>query len=226
MTTFYVLKDPKADDGDELGLAVTDFVDADPVNRGSALECPVCHGAITMLPWLPPYRAELEFWGKEAGDIAFGTGYELLVSDRFARLFRDVGLVGLSGFEKVEIVRTRSFGKTKRIKPSGEYLVVRVALSRATVDDRASEIVRDDSSPWCDECHQGGVIKRWKRIVIEENTWGGEDLFRPRGLTGRIMASERYREFHVANRINSGLLIEASQYAHDFYPWEVKKSSG
>jgi hypothetical protein len=54
---------------------------------------------------------------------------------------------------------------------------------------------------------------------------GGEDLFQPRGLN-QTMTSERYREFHLTNKINNGLLIEASQYAHDFYPWEAKQSSG
>jgi len=133
--------------------------------------------------------------------------------------------VGLSIFEQVEAVKTKSYGKTRRIKPPGDYLVVRVARSRAAVDDRASGMVRENPAQLCDECRGAGIIKRWKRIVIEEDTWGGEDLFHPRGLPGAILTSERYREFHLANRINNGLLIEASQYAHDFYPWEVKGSS-
>jgi len=72
MAAFYVLTDPKAEDANTLGLAVTDFVQADPVNVGVALRCSVCNRFITGLPWLPPYRAELEFWGKEAGDSPSG----------------------------------------------------------------------------------------------------------------------------------------------------------
>jgi hypothetical protein len=212
---FYVLDDPEVEDGQEPQLAVTDFVEADPVNRGSPPLCPVCHEPIGMLPWLPPYRAELQFWGREAGDIAIGFGSgEILVSDRFRLLWERARLVGLSGFEKVEVVKTRSYGKKKGIKPSSDYYYVAIARSRAAVDDEASELVRPQGLA-CQECRRGDP--EWaKRIVLEKNTWSGEDIFYVRGLPGRIMTSERYRDFHVENEINNGILIEASQYSFDW----------
>jgi len=195
-------------------LAVTYFVEADPANIGSGRLCPVCGGPVSMLPWLPPYRAELEFWGAEAGDIAFGTGDELLVSERFRQLWGEAGLEGLSGFERVDIVKTKSYGKKKGIKPSGDYYMVRIARSRAAVDEEASELVRPKGRH-CEEC-RGGDPEWAKRIVLEENTWTGEDIFYARGLPGRIMTSERYRDLHVQNEINNGILIEASEYSFDW----------
>jgi len=222
--SFYVLDNPKTQKQEEHGLAITDFISVDPVNTGSAPLCPMCHQPIGMLPWLPPYRAELEFWGSEAGDIAFGSGNELVVSERFRQLYLNAGLVGLSGFDRVEVVRTRSYGRKKRIKPAGDYYVVRIARGRGAIDQRASELVRE-GGPICEECREGGIggiVKRVKRIVLEENTWSGEDIFYPRGLS-IIMTSERYRDFHMQNKINNGLLVEAPQFSFDYYPWETAK---
>jgi hypothetical protein len=215
---FYVLDDPEVEEGQEPQFAVTDFVKADPVNRGSAPLCPVCHEPIGMLPWLPPYRAEVEFWGNEAGDIAF-FGSELLVSHPFRCLWEQAGLVGLSGFEKVEVVKTRSYGKKKGIKASSDYYYVAIARSRAAVDDEASDLFRPKGR-YCKECG-GGDPERAKRIVLQENSWSGEDIFYARDLPGRIMTSERYRDFHIENEINNGILIEASQYSFD---WRLGES--
>jgi len=210
---FYVLESPDLGEEQEPRLAVTDFVPEDPVNRGDPQLCPVCQKPIGMLPWLPPYRVELEFWGREPGDIAFFGG-ELLISHRFQHLWKQARLVGLSGFERAEVVKTKSYGKKKGIKPLGDYYMVRIARSRAAVDDEASELVRPQGLA-CQECRRGDP-ERAKRIVIEENTWSGEDIFYARGLPGRIMTSERYRGFHIENKINNGILIEASEYDFDW----------
>ena len=217
---FYVLDSPELEEGQEPHLAVTDFLKSDPVNRGKGFDCPLCGKQMGMLPWLPPYRVELEFWGKEAGDIAF-FGASLLVSDRFKGRWEQAGLIGLSGFHPVEIVRTKSCGKRKDIKPPGNYYYVEIARSKAAIDEVASGLVREGKEQPCEECRAArGVIKRTRRIVIEEGTWSGEDIFYLRGLSGTIITSERYREFHISNKINNGLLIPAEEYNFDFYPWE------
>ena len=218
---FYVLRNPEVEEGQEPQFAVTDFLKSDPVNRGSGLLCPLCHKPVGMLPWLPPYRAELQFWGKEAGDIAFGPGDELLVSERFIQLWRQAGLCGLGGFDKVEVVKTKNCGRKKRgLKPAGNYHVVKMARSRAAIDDAASGLIREGEGRACEECRARGIIKRARRVVLEEETWSGEDVFYARGLSGTIIVSERYRDFHIANRINNGLLIQANEYGFDSYPWE------
>jgi len=211
---FYILRSPTLGQPEAEGLAVTDFLPLDPVVLADAPLCPVCGKPVGMLPWLPPHRVQLEFWANEPGDIAFGTGDDLLLSERFRQMYEQVGLVGLSGFDSVEVVRTKRYGKRKGIKPSGNYYLVRIARSRAAVDDKASELVRPKGR-YCEEC--GGGDPEWaKRIVLRENTWSGEDIFYARGLPGRIMTSERYRDFHVENKINNGILIDASEYGFDW----------
>src|SRR5690349_12076663 len=76
-------------------------------NRGDADRCPKCGGFITMLKWLPPFRVELEVFGKALGDVAFGTGDDLILSERFLEAWTREGLKGLHDVTPVEIVRVK-----------------------------------------------------------------------------------------------------------------------
>ena len=211
---FFALVSPRGTGG----RAVTDFSEAEPVHRGEAPRCTSCGGFVGMLPWLPPYRAELEVWGNEYGDIAFAPANELLVSERFATLYRAESLTGLEGFGEVEIHRVIRRGGSKLRRPPPKYYCVHIVRSRAAINQAASEFIHERPIR-CDECRVGS-IKRWSKIVMEERTWSGEDLFFARGLPGTIMTSERFKEFFGRNRMNNGILVAAAAYSHDFYPWE------
>src|SRR6218665_3433115 len=84
-----------------------DVEKAEPVNRADAPRCPRCGDIIGLLTWRAPYRVELELHGEELGDFIRSTGYERLISERFAEAFRAEGLTGLEGFHPVEVVRVR-----------------------------------------------------------------------------------------------------------------------
>ena len=86
------------------------------------------------------------------------------------------------------------------------------------VDDRASGI--DYESRWtCEECRIGHM-KRLRTLVLEPNTWSGEDVFIPRGLPGTIVTSERFKQFCDRHAFTNCLLIPAERYHFDFFPWE------
>ncbi len=210
---FYVLRKP-----DEDKLGVTEFLPLEPHNTAEAPLCQACGNVLGMLPWLPPYKAELEYWGRTSGDIAFGPGCELLVSEKFKETFEKHKLTGLSNFASVQIVKVKTHNKTfpKKIPP---YYCVNIARSKAAIDHKSSGLVLDE--PWvCNMCHIGGVIKRTKKIVLETNTWSGEDIFFARGLPGTIITSERFKDFFDIIGIKSGVLTKASQYQFNHYPWE------
>jgi hypothetical protein len=197
------------------GPGVTDFVDANPVNRGEAPKCPSCGRFISGLVWLPPYRAVLEVWGKEYGDIAFFMDV-LLISKRMADLYRTEGLSGLQGFDEVEIVKVIRRGGSRLRTPPPPYYCVTIARSRATIDVAASGLVLREPYT-CNEC-RGGLIVRTERVVLEEGTWSGEDIFIARGLPGTILTSERFKAFFDKYHINNGILVDAVEYSFDFYP--------
>ncbi|MGZ3458739.1 MAG: hypothetical protein ACXU86_09555 [Archangium sp.] len=116
------------------------------------------------------------------------------MSDRFARAYREEGLTGLEGFHPVEVVRVRR--KRRGPKPSHipHYLAVTARYGRAAVDLAHSRIRYADEPPTCEEC-RNATKNAIHGFTLEPGTWDGKDIFRPRGLTGRLVVSERFVRF-------------------------------
>jgi hypothetical protein len=160
---------------------------------------------------------ELTVWGSEYGDVAFGPSDELLVSERFADLYKSQGLSGLEGFHKVKIVKVKRRGDSRLRDSPPKYFCVEVKRSRAAIDIAASGLVLE-APPTCDEC-RSGLVMRTVGVVLEKGTWSGEDIFIARGLGGTILASERFKAFFDKYHVNNGVLVDARKYSFDFYPW-------
>lgn len=111
---FYALLSPKLSETRE----ITDFIQADPVNLGEAPKCPVCDQYLGMLSWLPPHRAVLEIYDVVFGDIAFGTGNSLLISERFKEIIKSKGITGFNRFDPVEIVKVKKHSIIKEKPPN------------------------------------------------------------------------------------------------------------
>lgn len=211
---FYCLTRPRS--GENAGD--TEFTSTDPVHLGRASTCPTCGACTSLLPWHPPHRASIEAWSAHWGDIAFGPGSELLVSERFKTLYEEVGLRGLEGFDLVEIVRVK---RRRKESPRGQpppYYCVRAVQSHTVIDQKASEFVWE-RPPTCRTCRSGQVLKRWSRIIFDNATWQGEDIFIPRGLNARF-TSQRFKELSEMHRISGAILVPAEAYADDFYVGE------
>lgn len=210
---FFVLKNPKAGNG----IAVTDFLPIDGSVTGDAPQCAKCGKFLGMRPLLPPIRVELETWGTECGDIAFGPGDEILMSVRVRDCFREFGLTGIIDLGPVEIVNVNSHRKLRGNVSS--YRCCRVSRSRAVIDDVKSDLQTEE--PWaCEECRIGGIIKRGSHFVLENGSWSGEDIFFARGLPGIIMTSERFAVFCQQSDVLNAQLFPAGEFAFDYYPWE------
>ena len=88
-------------------------------------------------------------------------------------------------------------------------------LSNTRIDLEASGVEMQGPVA-CDTC-RSGVLLRHKRVVVDEGTWTGEDLFYARGLSGLIITSERFAEWFRKNKINTGVLVPAQEFATDFH---------
>jgi hypothetical protein len=55
-------------------------------------------------------------------------------------------------------------------------------------------------------------------FAIEEASWNGDDVFRPRGLTGMIVVSERFERFVTQHGYTNMELTPTEKYVLDFYP--------
>ena len=218
MSIFYVFKRPEVSDRDD---ADTEVWHTDAM-RGEAPVCPVCKEPLGSLRLLPPIYMTLELLGHYFGDVVFvGGSSQLLFSARLQQHFVRHQFVGLSDFVPVTISDVRS----KKRKLKGEcpiYYLSSVSWGHVTVDTKSSEF-EWETGPECPECRRGNLIKRWSRIVIEPGTWTGEDIFRPRNLPGTILVTARFRDMYQDYGFRNGVFLPASEYSHDFYPWEKEK---
>ncbi len=185
-----------------------------PYNLSEDPHCPRCGEGLGALTWLPPYRVELELHGEEPGDYFRGPGYERIVSERFAESFRAEGLTGLEGFHPVEVARVRSMRKRTR-KPITvpRYYVVWPCFGRAAVDLVLNR-VRFSPLPSCTECRSTG-IDAVHGFVLEPGTWAGEDVFRPRGMQGDVVVSERFKDFVELHGLTNMVLTPTEQFVWD-----------
>jgi hypothetical protein len=217
--SFFILEEPKPGSPQDKAHG-THALKEEGFNVGPAPLCPGCGGFIGLLQWLPPFRVELETWGKEFGDVMH-TGDELLVSEQFKETYTRAGLTGLLAFEPVEVIKVKRHRKFMGDPP--RYFMADVVRSETTVDVEASGKEWDGGEEACPVCfhRKGGTFLRQKRVVIKPETWTGHDIFHARG-GARFVASKRMKEICEANRIKNAVWIPASEYEVDFYPSEAK----
>jgi hypothetical protein len=204
---FFVLEN------DMHGRCDTQFSETDPVNRGDTSYCPLCGSSIGMLAWLPPYRVELELYGKEFGDFVEGPGYDFLISERFAEAFRADGLTGLLGFHPADVTHVRRRGNKSKALLVPRYLAVTACFGRGAVDDTRSRLRRNKPVA-CTECRTTG-IDSIHGLVLEPGSWHGEDVFRPRGARGHILVSERFVQFAQRHGLTNMKLTPAGTFTWD-----------
>ena len=200
--------------GKVYGEATTDFVQAEPFNTGTDEDnCPACGGPVGMWSWEPPLRVELETWGSHFGDMAFGPGGDILISERFKDLWLKSGLMGLEGFDPVEIVKVVRRGKRFKDSPPA-YVRVMPQRSQAALDFVASGMQWvKPPSPRCDVCREGGIKKGWERIVLEEEP--RENICTVRGF-GEVLVDEHFKRFVEENGLLNCPLVPAEEAAHWF----------
>jgi len=191
---------------------------------GPALRCPHCGGFVSALTWQPPFQGELELHGKAFGDLIKCSGDDLLVSEHFAAAFTAEGLTGLNGFHPVEILRVRRRHRKTQQGAPPRYLAVTAAYGKPALDLGRSRL--HTSAPvTCGWCRETGV-DAIDGLALEEGTWSGEDVFRPRGLSGIILVSERFMRFAQRHACSHFSFIPIDKYVWDplghFYPWEQR----
>ena len=164
-----------------------------------------------MLPWQPPYRAKLS--SRKYPDFLWGSGFDLIVSGRFKQLYEAANLSGIRQFSgPVEIVKVGRLPAFEVTPPPPEYYNIDIQHGAASLDDRASGAIRGVVlCPYC-RPDTDGV----KRVILEEGSWNGADLFYAYGLLGVILTSERFRLLVVENSLSNAELVPADQYRFQF----------
>jgi hypothetical protein len=200
------------------GDAETCFSEQKGYRQGDAARCPVSGAAVSMLTWLPPFRVELELYGKHFGDLALDVGNSFLVSQKFRQAYYQDGLTGLVGFDPVEVTKVKIKSRRKIQSRPPMYFRVSVMRGQAALDMAASGFEWVEP-PTCPQCRTGN-IKRWKRLALEPATWTGEDAFLPWG-SNSIVVSQRFKDACERHRIKNAVFTSAEEAGHDFYPGET-----
>jgi hypothetical protein len=163
---------------------------------------------------LPPIKFEIEIQGKALGDLVFGPGGSVLVSEKFRGKYESHGLRGIETFQPVEIEKIK---KGKRFLPSRADFF-QIAITRAArIDIEKSGL---EEPPECHECLTSDKIKRIKRIVLERDSWQGEDLFIPFGLKPTVLVSQKFKDFCDREKISNVVSVPTEGFSFDFFPWE------
>ncbi|MBK9266729.1 MAG: hypothetical protein IPM54_43955 [Polyangiaceae bacterium] len=181
---FYAMGEP----GDDWTYKTT-FYRMEPKHTGDAQTCPQCHGYVGMLPWLPPYNAEVVAYGKALGDVVLGSSDDLLVSARFREAWETSNLRGLE-FSPVERLRVRPARLGR--KPH-TYFHAEARLFGTQVDVERSRIEREEPIQ-CHKCKYGRLILSIRGFAIDEKSWTGEDIFAAWGMPGTVVVTDRVRQ--------------------------------
>jgi hypothetical protein len=164
---------------------------------------------------------ELDTWGSEFGDLAFPSGWDLLVSVRFRHIYETSHLTGLRDFEAVEVVKITRHARLVGDPP--EYAKASVGFSDATIDQQASGMEWTEP-PTCPLCMLGNGLRRWSGIVIRDESWRGEDIFFARGkAAGMFIVTARFKSVCEQNGITNAVFVPAETYAVDF--WDARTTA-
>ncbi|HLL06190.1 MAG TPA: hypothetical protein VK539_36800 [Myxococcaceae bacterium] len=118
----------------------------------------------------------------------------------------------------------RVLGKRRGSKsgPPPQYLFVTPVYGHTALDLERSRmhISKPRTCTWC----RSTGVDAIDGLALEEGTWTGEDVFRPRGLWGIILVSQRFRRFAEHRALSHYTFIPIDKYVWDplghFYPWE------
>jgi len=186
-----------------------DFVRLSP-NRAKAFpECPRCHCRIGPWEWLRPFRVKTTK-SRCFGDL-FTDKMVLTVSQGFREAAVAAQLKGLSFWDDhLEVYRSGS----ALFSQAPTYHVVHRNYSFTRIDPSGSGLVVQELVG-CEHCNVM-TRARVERLVIDELTWNGDDIFWPTGLYGACVVTSRFVEVVAQGSFANFTFIHQDEYVEDW----------
>lgn len=218
MKNFFILK---PEDGVIFGdkWAYADIVD--PAIYGDAKRCPVCNKPVSMLEWLPPQKVKFSTDNiNKWGDFVWGAGFTLLVSESFRQLYQTHSLDDSLAFSP-------QINNEISKLDSPNYYHLDIPWDGANLNDELSGLVwYKPQKELCEYCRIGNGPRRIEKIILDEDTWTGADMFIARGgLGGIIIVSEELKILIEKSNLRNCWLIPANKMRISTKggetPWEV-----
>lgn len=170
---------------------------------GPGPKCPVCERPLGSLTLPPPYRVEIETWGRDFGDIMYYGNHTLIVSDVARRVFEQHQFRLPANLEEVTVEKVRKHRKVSGNLP--KYFKLTVPIGPARIDQKASEFKWKAGEPICPHClwPKKASLLSYKRVVIENGTWDGHDVFKAHGSPVHFIVTERFKNACEANGLKN-----------------------
>ncbi|WP_425267217.1 imm11 family protein [Aeoliella straminimaris] len=179
-----------------------EFELVDRPQRAEPPKCVACGARLSNLRRLPPHRYRLKH-GNHPGDL-LTDGMDIAVSTRFVESYSVSGLSGLEFSDTtIELCNTAL-----------AYYMASPVCTYTLLDESASGIAINNFRG-CDKC-RAMSIKSIDRVVLREETWLGEDIFRTANLFGEILTSQRFVDFVYSNKFTNFQFIGQQDYHVDF----------
>lgn len=197
----------------------TTYRDMEPSHIGEGKDrrkCPACGAFIGSLPWFPPYRAQVNAYGRDLGDVAFFG--DILVSERFRQAWTEAGLKGIDAFQPLERLRVRPARLGRKTvtyyKVDVLHFGTRVDLQRSLIEYRESYT--------CMTCFDQVGADSVRGFKIDESSWTGEDIFEAWGMPGVIVVTERVKKLSEDYGLTNVTLTPTEEEFWDPYRrWSV-----
>lgn len=203
---YYVLQSEAGTDAETL------YEPAEPMRLGPAPTCPRCGRYVGLRTWLAPRSARIGVYGRVFGDVAFGSGTDLLLSDSFVSAWRSKSLRGLGGFEPVAVRRTSAPRLSRSCAP--KYFHATAGRTNARVN-RATSQIETAGTIACELCLGPGPIDGIAKLDIDLRSVGEEDAFQPWGAAGIVVVSERVLALAEEHRLENVTGTPLSTFSWD-----------
>jgi hypothetical protein len=223
MTQFYLLL-PDEKNGMIFGYKWAYGNHEQPSLVGEAQQCPVCNRMIGPRRWLPPHRISLSKASpKKWGDFLW-VSLDLMVSARFMEIYEKEKLTGIVEVDPTaEIIRTGTKKLAEIPAPLPEYHLIHIPWGGANQDDFASGVAYlHPEEVTCQYCRSGSIGQRQEKIMIEDGSWNGADIFWARHAPWHYIVSERFKEVVEVCKLANFWLLPSERFAIDTFPGNTR----
>ena len=184
--------------------------------------CPKCGRGLGGLIWQPPYNVALK-QPRNIGDFIDGPGgCDFLVSNRFLELYKKEKL---SGIDKIIPINVSRMGTTKKTKtltaPRIFGLYLRHTLTQVIHNEMGVTWASNPDPDYCRLCGPGGgggfgIMKSREKIVVDNKTWTGDDIFYAINLPGEILLSEKATHIILNNNLTNVTITSCEEAKHSY----------
>jgi hypothetical protein len=132
-----------------------------------------------------------------------------MVSERFLDGYRASGMSGIAHIDPpAEIVRVGNRPIGSVFPPPPRYHNVWYVYGGASLDEGRSGAVRPPVN--CAHCRRS--IDGFERVILEDGSWRGDDIFDSFGLPGHILVTSRFKELCDEWEMTGATFIPAESY--------------